>query len=309
MKLEPEIEDFIATSEALYTTSVAATIEDQRAVYDHICTHFTPAHPSDLKNRYDVVATPECNVPVRWYWKNNDFAAACIVYFHGGGFVVGGLESHDFICARLADDSNCKVVSVDYRLAPEFVFPAAFDDCFNVLRALQAAPEKYAVDANKIIVCGDSAGGNLAAAVALANRDCGGTPLLGQILIYPALAHELTLPSYTECANAPMLTTQDVIYYNKTYLGERGAPSALSSPLQAVDFSNLAPALLLPVEYDPLRDDSFAYHEKLQTAGSPSDVHLGRGLVHGCLRAIGTSPGVGQMVQKILTFISELTRQ
>ena len=120
-------------------------------------------------------------------------------------------------------------------MAPEFVFPAAFDDCFHVLRALQSSPEKYAVNANKIIVCGDSAGGNLAAAVALANRDRDGAPLLGQILIYPALAHELTheltLPSYTECANAPMLTTLDVIYYNKTYLGEKGEPSALSSPL------------------------------------------------------------------------------
>ena len=133
MNLEPEIEDFIATSEALYTTSVAATVADQRAVYERVCAHFTPPHPPSLDSHYDIIDTPSGRVPVRWYWKNNEPAAACIVYFHGGGFVVGGLESHDFICARLANDTDCKVLSVDYRLAPEHVFPAAFDDCFHVM--------------------------------------------------------------------------------------------------------------------------------------------------------------------------------
>ncbi len=307
MNLEPEIESFIAVSEAMYTTSINATIGNQRAVYDRICAHFTPAHPAGLNSRYDVVDTPECEVQVRWYWKDHVSDAACIVYFHGGGFVVGGLESHDFFCAKLAGDTNCKVVSVDYRLAPEFVFPAAFDDCFHVVRALQTSPTKYSVDANRIVLCGDSAGGNLAAAVSLANRYRRGVPLLGQIMIYPALSDKFTLPSYTECANAPLLSSADVAYYYKTYLGENGRPSAWCTPLLETDFSNLPPALLLPVEYDPLRDDSISYHERLVSAGTRSSLHLGKGLVHGCLRAIETSPGVKLMYQKILKFIDGVT--
>ncbi len=303
MHLEPEIKTFIARSESLYTTSVAARIEDQRAIYDQVCAHFTPAPPSGLHCYDAVIDTPNHSVPVRWYWRRQRSNAPCLVYFHGGGFVVGGLDSHDFICAKLAHDTACKVVSVDYRLAPEHVFPAAFDDCFGVVHALQGTPEEYAIDARKIILCGDSAGGNLAAAVALANRDGGGLPLLGQIMVYPAVTHALTLPAYTECANAPMLSTRDVAFYHRIYLGEGGTPGPYNTPLLASDFGNLPPALLLPVEYDPLRDDAYAYQEKLLAAGTQSTLHLGKGLVHGCLRAIETSPGVQLMYQKILGFI------
>ena len=300
--LEPEISDFIELSDSLYQTGVDDSVENQRDVYNTVCRHFTPPHPPGLHNRYYKIS----GIPMRWYWTDDNQMAPCIVYFHGGGFVVGGLESHDFICAKLAVDSHCKVVSVDYRLAPEHRFPAAFDDCYSVLQALQNNPDDFGIDANKIVLCGDSAGGNLTAAVALANRDHGGSPLAGQIMIYPRLIDDITLPSYTECATAPQLSTADVEYYHRIYLGDYNDTSAYFAPAMSERFDELPPALLLPVEYDPLRDDAFLFHEKLLAAGTDSELHLGKGLVHGCLRAIEISPGVQLMYRKILEFVGEV---
>ena len=305
MNLEPEISAFIRLSESLYTTGVDATVQNQRDVYETVAQHFTPPHPPALSNRYERID----GVPVRWYWrKDTDDSAPCIVFLHGGGFVVGSLESHDFFCARLANDSHCKVIAIDYRLVPEHPYPAAFDDCRAVLNALQHSPDQYGIDEDKIILCGDSAGGNLVAALTLLNRDENNAALLGQIGIYPWLAAGFELPSYRECSHAPMLSTDDMRYYRRVYLGKNGKDSPYNAPLLARDFSNLPPALLFPVEYDPLRDDAYDYHEKLTSAACHSSLVLGKGLVHGCLRAIDTSPGVQLIYQEILKFINRLVK-
>ncbi|MEM7294177.1 MAG: alpha/beta hydrolase [Pseudomonadota bacterium] len=298
MNLEPEITEWIALSESLYETGVDDSVLVQRDVYNRYCAHFNPPHPAGLHDRYDQIA----GVPVRWYW-TDDATDACIVYFHGGGFVVGGLESHDLTCAHLALNTRCRLVTVDYRMAPEHIFPAAFDDCYAVLQALQQSPAAFGIDAQKIVLCGDSAGGNLTAAVALANRDRGGLSLRGQIMIYPRMSDEMSFPSYTECADAPLLATRDVEYYHRIYTGGEKIDSPYLSPATSHRFTDLPPALLMPVEYDPLRDDALDYHKKLMAAGVKSELHLGKGLVHGCIRALKISPGVQMMYARMVNFV------
>ena len=306
MNLEPEIAAFVQHSYDIGDTSTGLSIEEQRANYSYYCTHFTPPHPPNITSDDRSIETPEGSVPVRWYRHKESDSSACVVFYHGGGFVVGGLDSHDFLCARLCSDTGNTVIAVDYRRAPENVFPAAFDDCFNVLQALRSSAEQYDINAAKIVLCGDSAGGNLVAAVALAERDRGGASTCGQVMIYPTLAADTQLPAYEQCSNAPMLTTQDMEFYLGAYLGEAGVPSPYSAPLLADNLRGLPPALLLPVEYDPLRDDAIAYHEKLLAADVNSILHMGKGLVHGCMRAVDTSPGVQAVYQRMVGFIADV---
>ncbi|MEM7206423.1 MAG: alpha/beta hydrolase [Pseudomonadota bacterium] len=303
MNLEPEIEAFISKTECFYTNNACGNITEERNAYNALCREFTPPVPEDLHTRDELIRGKKSEIPVRCYWTENT-SDACLIYFHGGGFVVGNLDSHDFVCMRLAMDTTCKVIAVDYRLAPEHRFPAAFDDCASVLQSVQNRADRFGVNQSKILLCGDSAGGNLVAGVALANRDNGGTALLGQIMVYPRLTHDYSLPSYTECANAPLLSTEDVHYYHDAYTNREKIDSHYLAPATARSFSDLPPALLLPVEYDPLRDDSYLYHEKLLAARVESELHLGKGLVHGCLRAIGASPQADLMYAKILDFVN-----
>lgn len=307
LDLEPEIVAFIQGSYDISDTSTGLTIEEQRANYDYYCTHYTPPHPATITSCDRSIETPDGRVPVRWYRNEQSDSRACVVFFHGGGFVVGGLDSHDFLCARLSLDSGGTVVAVDYRLAPEHVFPAAFDDCFNVVQALQSSAHQHAIDANRLVLCGDSAGGNLVAAVTLAYRDRGGSGICGQIMIYPTLAADTRLPAYQQYADAPMLTRQDMEFYLRAYLGEIGVPSQYSAPLLAENLRRLPPALLLPMEYDPLRDDALTYHQKLIEADTESTLYMGKGLVHGCMRAIDESPGVQVVYRKMVDFIAALT--
>lgn len=304
INLEPEIFAFVQRSYDISDTSADLTLDEQRANYDYYCSHFTPPHPPQVASRDQFIDAPQGSVPVRWYRNERSDSAVCVIFFHGGGFVVGGLNSHDFLCARLCRDAGCTVVAVDYRLAPEHVFPAAFDDCYSVLLAVQLSADRHALDPNRIILCGDSAGGNLAAAVSLAHRDHGSSGIRGQIMVYPTLAADTSLPAYAQFAHAPMLSTQDMEFYLRAYLGKDGKPCAYSAPLLAEDLSGLPPALLLPMEYDPLRDDALAYHRKLLDAGGQSALYMGKGLVHGCLRAIDISPGVQEVYRRMVDFIA-----
>lgn len=307
MTLGPEVRAFIEKSEAYYgPDAVDHSIATQRDMYDRYAALFTMGRPQGVTSEDLLLPGPEGPVPVRLYRKQESTETASILYLHGGGFILGGLDSHDFITARLCGDTGCPVIAVDYRLAPEHVFPAAFDDCYGVLACLQAHADEFAIDAAKIIAVGDSAGGTLAAGVALANRDRGGVPLLGQILIYPALGSDMTARSFTDEANAPMLTTQEVKYYNNVYMPNGMAPGIYGAPLTATDLSGLPAALILPVEHDPLRDEGVLYHAALRAAGVDTDLHVGAGLVHGCIRAIETIPQVAEIYRLICRKIEAL---
>jgi acetyl esterase len=193
-----------------------------------------------------------------------------LVYFHGGGWTIGDLDTHDVLCRQLANASGCAVASVDYRLGPEHRFPAAVDDCLAATRWLHAQADALNVDAQRIGVGGDSAGGNLAAVVALGLRDAGESFLKFQLLIYPAVDQRYGTPSHQENAQGYLLTADSLAYYRSHYIAE---PSQWldwrASPLLAHSHAGLPPALVVTAGYDPLRDEGRQYADALSAAGTP----------------------------------------
>ena len=294
---EPGIRRFMAESDRLYpANAVAFSMPEQRAFYDRMCAHFRKARPVGIAVDDRTVQGPDGPVAVRIYRPSPEPVLPepdlpVLVYLHGGGFVVGGLDSHDDICAELAERADLAVVAVDYRLAPEHRFPAAFDDCWAVLAAL--AGGKLGLETTRIAVAGDSAGGNLAAAVAMHARDLGGPRLAGQVLIYPGLGGDMARGSYIEQAAAPGLTTADVAYYKSVYVGPPEAPNhrnKLASPLKETRYTDLSPAFLVAAHWDPLRDDCLDYAARLTAAGVPAQVRHEALLPHAFLRARHMSP-------------------
>jgi acetyl esterase len=190
-------------------------------------------------------------------------------------------------------------------LAPEHPFPAAFNDCLGVWRALRTGP--FRLDPKRTLVAGDSAGGNLAAALCLALRDAGEPLPAAQVLIYPGLGGDHRLPSRSECVDAPLLSSSDVDCYHTLYLRGIGQPSPYAMPLLAGDFSGLPPALIAVAQFDPLRDDGMLYAERLNAAGVAATLYYGEGLVHGCLRARGQVAEVDALYETLLGYLSEKT--
>lgn len=282
--------------------STDSSLDGLRQAYSAMCRAFTPPRPAGLY----VVDFELAGVPVRSYQppvSPPTGGGPCIVYLHGGGWVVGNLESHDFICAELASTLGVLVIAVDYRLAPEHPFPAAFDDCLGVWRALRTGPFK--LDPKRTLVVGDSAGGNLAAALCLALRDAGEPLPAAQVLIYPGLGGDHQLPSRSECIDAPLLASSDVDCYHALYLRGTRQPGAYAMPLLAGHFGGLPPALIAVAQFDPLRDDGVLYAEHLQAAGVPTTLYYGKGLVHGCLRARDQVAEVDLLYETLLGFLAD----
>jgi acetyl esterase len=205
-----------------------------------------------------------------------------LVYFHGGGWVIGDLDTHDVLCRQLANQSGCAVIAVDYRLAPEHRFPAAVDDAIAATRWIRANAAALHIDADRLAVGGDSAGGNLAAVVALAARDAGDLPIAFQLLIYPATDQRRGWPSHTANGQGYLLTSDSIAYYHDHYL--RDAQHDLdwrASPLLHSDHARLPPALVLTAGYDPLRDEGLQYAHKLSAAGSRATLVNFERQVHG----------------------------
>jgi acetyl esterase len=226
-----------------------------------------------------------------------------LVYFHGGGFAIGDLETHDGHCRRLASYAGIRVLAVDYRLAPEHPFPAAYEDCRTVWQAMQAGQGPHAINLRRLVVIGDSAGGNLAAALCLGLRD-DGQPLPGaQVLIYPGLGGPCDLPSRRDCMDAPLLSSADTDCYLALYLRGSDQPSPYAMPLLAVDFSGLPKAFIAVAQFDPLRDDGRLYAERLQAAGVATVLYPGKGLVHGCLRARRQVPEVDRLYDDLFNYL------
>lgn len=289
---EPGIRRFMAESDSLFPpAAVTFTMAEQRAFYDRLCAHFRKPRPPGVTAEDRDVKGPGGPIPIRIYRPSPEPGLPVVLYLHGGGKVVGGLDSHDDICAELADQAGLIVIAVDYRLAPEHRFPAAFEDCWAVLAAL--AEGDLGVGADRIVVAGDSAGGNLAAGLALRARDLGRPRLSGQILIYPGLGGDMSRGSYVEQANAPGLGTADVRYYKSIYVGPPDDPNHASKfafPLNETNYSGLPPAFLVAAHFDPLRDDCIDYAARLTSAGVAAHVRHEPLLVHAFLRARHMSP-------------------
>ncbi len=301
--LEPQIAAFIEEAEAFTAAAPAPrSLDEQRALYDRLCRHLNPPRPAAVSARDGMLPGPAGDIPYRLYCRDKALQGAkgAILFLHGGGFVLGGLDSHDFIAAHICERTGQPVLAIDYRLAPEHRCPAALDDSAAALAWLGTQMQ----DDGRIALCGDSAGATLCAGLALLNRDRGGESLAGMALIYPALGWQLDLPSFSEEAEAPLLRTADLIAYRDAYYGLDFDHGPYGSPLAAPNLSGLPPVLLLPVEHDPLRDEAYAFAERLRRAGVPVSLHLGKGLVHASLRAAGRSPGVDAMIERCTAWLS-----
>jgi acetyl esterase len=227
--------------------------------------------------------TPGGDLPLRIYQPRNATCLPVLVYFHGGGFVLGSIDSHDALVRNLALCADCLVVSVDYRLAPEHRFPAAVDDCIAAVRWVHTHASEIEADATRIAVGGDSAGGNLAAVVALRLRDVGGPMLAGQLLIYPVT--QLRAPVQGSMAvngEGYFLRSRDVAWFDEMYLGDSGAQGhPYASPLLAPSLSGLPRALVITAEFDPLRDQGEEYARRLRQAGVAVTLSRYDGAIHG----------------------------
>ena len=210
-------------------------------------------------------------------------AAPLVAYFHGGGWVLGSLEGSDWLCSQVAAAVGAVVVSVDYRLAPAHRWPAAAEDCYAALVDVVARAAQLDVDPARVAVMGDSAGGNLAAVVALMARDRSGPAIAFQGLLYPGTDLTLASPSIDENAHAPILTKADCVAFRDHYLGGQDPREPYASPLHAADLAGLPPALVQVAEHDPIRDDGLRYAAALQAAGVPVRTTTYVGMPHGYL--------------------------
>jgi acetyl esterase len=238
-----------------------------------------------------TIPGPAGELPVRVYGPSREGPLPVLVYYHGGGWVLGDLDTHDDVCRRLALEAGCMVVSVDYRLAPEHKFPAAVEDSIAAARWVSAHAAELGADSARLAVGGDSAGGNLAAAVALAARDGAGPPIAFQLLVYPVLAHGTDFPSYRENAEGYLLTAIGMKWFWEHYLNDPAeAASAKAAPLSAGSLAGLPPALIFTAAYDPLRDEGEAYGQRLREAGVAARVKRYDDAMHGFLTMTVTEP-------------------
>jgi acetyl esterase len=225
-------------------------------------------------------------LPARLYEPGGVDGGPLVVYFHGGGFVTGGIEVADAFCRGLAAAAASRVVSVGYRLSPETCFPGPFEDCFAATASLATAAGELGTAPGRVVLCGDSAGGNLAAAVALAARDRGGPAIERLLLMYATLAppDHGDFPSYTENGSGYGLDLAGLEWFWRHYLGEPGdGTNPYAAPLLADDLSDLPPTFVLGAEFDLLRDEGTAFAERLAATGVPTAVEVVPGMIHGFL--------------------------
>ncbi len=234
-----------------------------------------------------AIPGPGGPIPLRIYDSGGDGPRPALVFFHGGGWVVGDLDTHDHLCRAIAVAASAVVVAVDYRLAPEHKFPAAIDDAFAATLWTFAHARELGIDPGRIGVGGDSAGGNLATVVALMARDRGAPPVAHQVLIYPITDCDFDTPSYLENSEGYGLSRGGMIWFWQQYLeGLAAASSPLAAPLRAEDLSGLPPTLILTAQYDVLRDEAESYAARLRLANVPVTLIRHEGMIHGFARRL-----------------------
>lgn len=238
-----------------------------------------PVQVADVRDT--TVPGPAGSLPVRIYTPQGSPRGA-LVYFHGGGWVIGNLEIVDGAARALADATGCVVVSAQYRLAPESAWPAAPEDCYAVTRWVADHLSDLGTEPAGVVVAGDSAGGNLAAVVALMARDRGGPPIAFQALIYPATSMEFDTPAHVENGEGYLLTADSMRWFREHYLrAEEDRRDPYASPALAADHAGLPPAFVATAEFDPLRDDGEQYAALLERAGVPVTAQRYDGQIHG----------------------------
>ncbi|MEP3479654.1 MAG: alpha/beta hydrolase [Fuerstiella sp.] len=257
-------------------------LDDARSIFDGMTDAFGVGPELD---RVEDLVTPD-SLPLRLYQKSAEAVCPVVMFFHGGGFVLGSIESHDTLCRRLAFESGLTIVSVDYRLAPEHVFPAAFDDCYRATEFVVGNAVELQVDGSRIVVAGDSAGGGLAAAVSLKASEIGQLSICGQVLIYPVLDHNFKTRSYSEFSTDFGLTRGTMMWFWNCYLhgkqqGQVANVEPYAAVLQSDSFESLPQTYIQLAEYDVLYDEGKEFARRLEDDGVPVTVQQFDGMLHG----------------------------
>jgi acetyl esterase len=296
----PDMRTLIAARDAL---PPATTIAEQRTNWTILSEALRAPYPEDMTVEVASAPRKDGAVPLRIY-RPADANGGGILYFHGGGFMKGDLDSGDCVAWGYADETGATVVSVDYRLTPEHAFPAAFDDCYAALEFV--AGGDMPIDPDRVAVAGDSAGGNLAAAVSLAARDRDGPKIAAQALIYPMLGLCLTQGSSAGQGDAPGLSARAVSEFWRLYLdGAESTEDSYAAPLVGTDFAGLPPALVHTAEYDPLRADGKVYADRLRAAGTETTYRCAARMIHGFTRVRFAGPDVAREFDIICYFLKQ----
>ena len=249
------------------------------------------AYPSGMSVADRCIACPKAGeegwINVRVYRPANiGEQAPCVIYLHGGGFVLGSLDSGDGVAWGISDQVGAVVVSVDYRLAPENPFPAAPEDCYAALSYITAQPHEFGIDPARVAIWGDSAGGNLTVATCMMARDRGGPGIVAHAAVYPVLTAPGLLPSHEKYANSPGLTASFMEHAWAAYVGANNdGDQPYAAPLKSTDLSRMPPAHVHIAEIDPLADDGREYVRRLLESGVDAELHVARRMIHGFARA------------------------
>ncbi len=297
--IDPDIRLFIEASERFYPPDTASLpLAEQRRLYEAYAQAFAVRRPDTVDSRDATLAAGGRAIPLRRYTPSGT-SHGLILYAHGGGFMLGSLDSHDGIVARVAHETGAEVIAIDYRLAPEHPAPAALADVLAVLAAATDGGLPWPdLPRSGLVLMGDSAGATLMASAALAIGRMQPGVLAGLALIYPALGYEPAEPARSEEARAPMLTLDDVLFYRSLYLAGQAPPPG-TFILDALDLSGFPPTFLLPAQHDPLRDDCTVLAGRLRRAGTEVWLEPGTGLVHGFLRAIDRAPAASAPFKRL----------
>ena len=282
MPLDPQAQGFLAHLAAAEAPPLhELSVEDARQVIVDLFGAQDDLEPvAKVEDR--MIAGAEGDIPARVYTPEGPGPFPILVYFHGGGWVIGNLDAYDPTCRALANAAQCVVASIEYRLAPEHKFPAAPEDCYAALQWVGAHASDINGDPARIAIGGDSAGGNLTAVVAQMTRDRGGVRPVFQLLVYPVTDCSYDTLSYRDNADGYLLTKDAMMWFWNHYLrSEADGVNPLASPLRAANVRDLPPALVITAEYDPLRDEGEAYAARLRAAGAPVTLTRYDGMIHG----------------------------
>jgi len=297
MPVDPQIQALLDKGTGVPATHTLA-VPVARAQYEaRIALMATPAEIAAVREQ--TIGGPGGPMRIRLYTPNVTGPFPLLVFFHGSGFVLCSLDTHDGMCRNLCAGAGCVVASVDYRLAPEHKFPAGIDDCLHATRWAAAHAAEIGADPDRIAIAGDSAGANMAAVTALRVRDEGGPALCGQLLLYPVTDyHTPGTPSYRENGEGYGLTRKTMEWFWEHYLRDPSdGMHPHAAPLRAV-LSGLPPALVITAEYDPLRDEGELYAERLRAAGVPAGLSRYDGVNHGFMFWVGVVDKAGKAMHE-----------
>ncbi len=305
MTIDPEIRTFIADSARFYPADAATrSIAEQRQLYDAYARAFAVSRAPGLLVEDASLRLYDRSVPLRRYRLADQSPTGTIIYAHGGGFMLGSLDSHDGIVARIAARTGTAAIAVDYRLAPEHPAPAALDDVLAVIDAVSRNQMPWPdLKARPLVLVGDSAGATLVSSAALRLAGSEAVSLAGMALIYPMLGREPQPPARGTEAQTPMLRLADVGFYRDVYLAG-SEPDPWTFVLDAPALEGLSPTFLLGAEHDPLRDDCTVLADRLRRIGIETQLAIGRGLLHGFLRALDRSSAAAEAFDRCVASIT-----